>query len=271
MSRLQVLVAAMHQSDLSLYHKMNLQSDAIIANQCGENSVLVRTIDGHEVKLISTDTIGVGRNRNIALLAADADILLFADDDTVYYDGYAEAVLRAFQEAPKADLMVFGIDFTKNGEVYKTRGVTKGRKRLWNSMRYGAGVLAVRRQSLLRANVPFSLLFGGGCAFSCGEDSLFLADCLRRGLRLYADPFVLGACAKDTSTWFSGFHQKFFYDKGVWIAAAFPRTKHLMKLYFLLRLKNSTDLPMGEMLRQMNRGIRAYPFLRPYTDSRRTD
>ena len=266
MSHLQVLVAAMHQSDFSLYNKMRLQSDAIIANQNGENNVSVQTINGHEVKLISTDTTGVGRNRNIALHAADADILLFADDDTAYYDGYAEAVMQAFRNQPDADLMVFGIDITRNGEVFKTKGVTKGRKRIWKALRYGTGVLAVRRQSILKANVFFSLLFGGGCVFSCGEDSLFLVECLRRGLKLYADPFVLGASAKDTSTWFAGFNKKFFYDKGVWIAAAFPRIKHLIKFYFLLRQKKSTDLSAGEMLRQMNRGIRAYRTLRPYTE-----
>lgn len=264
MSRLQVLVATMHRNDFSIYRKMNLQSDAIFANQNGENDVATEEIDGHSVTMISTDTVGVGRNRNIALLASDADVLLFADDDIVYYDGCADAVLRAFAEQPKADMMVFGIDFAKNDAVYKRRNVKDGRIRPTKALRYGACVLAVRRKSLLRANVFFSLSFGGGCPFSSGEDSLFLVDCLRRGLKLYGNSFVLGKCAKDSSSWFEGFGEKYYYDKGVWIAAAFPKTKHLLKWYFWARLKNDTDLPAGKVLRLMNCGIRAFRMQRPF-------
>lgn len=266
MSRLQVLVATMRQSDFSLFRKMNLQSDAIFANQNGENSFAVEEIDGHRVTMISTDTVGVGVNRNIALLAADAEILLFADDDTVYYDGYAEAVLRAFDQQPDADLMVFGIDFTKNDAVYKRRSATEGRKRPWRALRYGAGVLAVKRTSLLRANVSFSVLFGGGCIYSSGEDSLFLVECLRRGLKLYGDPFVLGKSAKDASSWFEGYGRKFFYDKGAWIAAAFPKTKRLMKLWFFLRFRKLSELPQKTQLSLMKQGMRNYPKLVPYEE-----
>lgn len=264
MSRLQVLVATMHRNDFSIYQKMNLQSDAIIANQNGENSVATERINGHSITMLSTDTIGIGYNRNVALLAADADVLLFADDDIIYYDGYADAVLRAFEEQPKADMMVFGIDFTKNDAVYKRRNVKNGRIRM-KALRYGACVLAVKRKSLLRANVCFSLLFGGGCSFSCGEDSLFLVDCLRRGLKLYGNSFVLGKCAKDSSSWFEGFGEKYYYDKGAWISAAFPRTKHLLKWYFWLKQKRKTDLPAGKVLNLMNRGIRGFRMQKPFS------
>ena len=36
---LQVLVATMHQTDHSLLEKMNIQSDAIVVNQCNRNEV----------------------------------------------------------------------------------------------------------------------------------------------------------------------------------------------------------------------------------------
>ena len=267
MGRLQVLVATMHQKDISLYKRMRLQSDAVVANQNGENAVSTYIIDGNKVEMISTDTIGVGCNRNIALLAADADILLFADDDISYYDGYKDAVLRAFEQRPNADMIVFRVDFSKNNVIYERSSVTKGRIRLWRALRYGACALAVRRQSLLKANVWFSQLFGGGCAFSSGEDSLFLVECLRRRMKLFSDPFVLGNCATDTSTWFRGYNQKYFYDKGIWLAAAFPRTKHLMKWYFWLKMQKKTDLPACEALRLIKRGIRGYRKQEQYCDS----
>lgn len=265
MMRLSVLCTTTDQNDLSKFKTMNICSDVIFANQCGRNETVTTSLEGHKVTLLSTATRGVGLNRNLALMAADSEIVLFADDDMTYYDGYAEAVVRAFDELPKADLLAFSVDFVKNGQIIKKRHNPVKRLHFWNSMKHGACVLAARRSALMQARVCFSPLFGGGCIYSSGEDSLYLLDCLRRGLRLYSHSYVLGACSKDSSSWFTGYHEKYFYDKGAWIAAAFPRAKHLMKLYFLLTQKKSTDLSAGEMLRQMNRGIRAYRTLRPYT------
>jgi hypothetical protein len=51
-------------------------------------------------------------------------------------------------------------------------------------------------------------------------------------LHIYAYDYVLGKCAKDSSSWFSGYNEKYFYDRGALVACAFPKTKHLMKWYF---------------------------------------
>ena len=44
---------------------------------------------------------------------------------------------------------------------------------------------------------------------------MFLHDCLKRGLRIYADTTLLGKEVYRQSTWFSGYHEKFFLDRGV--------------------------------------------------------
>ena len=94
-----------------------------------------------------------------------------------------------------------------------------------------------------------------------GEDTVFIADCLRAGLKAYSYDLVLGTCAKDSSTWFSGFNEKYMFDKGAWVAAAFPRTKHLMKWYFIYRFGKKTDLPLSRVIGCFNRGIRAFATL----------
>ena len=52
--------------------------------------------------MITTTTHGVGINRNLALFYATGDILLLADDDMVYADGYPEMVRKAFADWPDA-------------------------------------------------------------------------------------------------------------------------------------------------------------------------
>ena len=74
----------MNQADLSIAEKMNIRCDAVIANQADREEITNKETDYGVVKMVTTPTRGVGLNRNIALLAADADVLLMADDDVVY-------------------------------------------------------------------------------------------------------------------------------------------------------------------------------------------
>lgn len=261
MMNLEVLVAAMGQTDCSLADKMNLNCPAVIANQCGRW--------GYEeqgsVRMISNDTKGVGVNRNLALELARGDILLFADDDIVYYDSDLRGVTDAFRQFPDADVIFFAVDMTKNGQVFDKRRNKARRVYLWNSLRYGACRMAVRREAIVKKRLRFSTLFGGGCLYCSGEDTIFIRDCARAGLKMYSHDYVLGACAKDTSTWFRGYTPKYFFDRGAMIACAFPRAKHLVKWHFALKLTKKSGTPLMRILRLMNDGIRAFATLTPYT------
>ena len=232
--RLQVLVATMHQQDVSLAGRMNIRCSAVLANQADREEITVADTPYGRMKMITTATRGVGLNRNIALLASDGEYLLFADDDVVYYDDMVQSVVNAFEDNPDADVLVFGIDILKNGEIARRQEKPK-RLHVWNAMRYGTYRIAVRRSAWLRGNMMFHQCFGGGCAFSAGEDSLFLKSCFDKGLRVYAHDYVLGTCCKDTSTWFTEYGEKYFYDKGVLVRHLFPRLHCLMAMYFAVR------------------------------------
>lgn len=261
----EVLVATVDRSDMELYHTMNIRGSALIANQCGQWQFRQQRLPAGTVRMLSSDTRGIGINRNLALMESDADIVLFADDDIVYNDDALTGVAEAFRQLPDADVILFGMDMTRDGEVYERRRHPLKRLRLHNSLKFGAARMAVRRSALRKHNIWFSTLFGGGCTYGSGEDSLFLRQCLRCGLKVYSHPHVLGRCAKDRSSWFTGYNEKFMFDKGAWVACAFPGTKHLMKWYFLWRFFGRSQLSPRQMLRWMNRGIRAYKTQTPYT------
>lgn len=259
---LEVLVATMGQQDCSLAEKMNIKTAAVIANQCGRWGY--DESDNGRVRMISTATKGVGINRNLALELAKGDILLFADDDMTYYDGTLQGVVEAFQQLPDADVIMFSVDMTRGGEIYERRRSPVRRAYLWNSMKYGTYRIAVRRQALQKHNIWFSTLFGGGCQYGCGEDSIFLRDCFRAGLKAYSHSYVLGKCAKDSSSWFKGYDEKYFFDRGAMLACGFRRTKHIVKWYYIWKFSKKTNLPLGTVIREMNRGIRGYRELRCY-------
>ena len=260
---LEVLVATMEQKDLSIVDKMNIQTGAVIANQC-ERWDYAESSDG-KARMISTKTRGVGINRNLALQLAKADILLFADDDIVYYDGALQGVLDAFEQFSEADVIFFGIDMTRNGEVFDKRRNLSRRVYLWNSLRYGAARMAVRRSAFIKHRLTFSTLFGGGCPYGSGEDTILIRDCFRAGLRVYSHSHVIGKCAKDTSSWFTGYNEKYFYDWGALLACLFPKAKCLLQWYFALKFRKKTGKQLKVIMHQMRRGMRGFQSLEPYT------
>lgn len=71
----QVLVATMHQEDHSLLQKMNIQTNAIVCNQCGRNRFESFEYKGHSIRWLSFAERGVGLNRNNALMRAVNDVV----------------------------------------------------------------------------------------------------------------------------------------------------------------------------------------------------
>ena len=254
--KLEVLVATMHQTDFSKVAEMNIHSDVVFANQADRQDYDETVIDGHRIRMITTDQRGVGRNRNLALLYAEGDYLLFADDDMVYADDYAEQIVQAFESMPEVDIFVFAAEYSKNGVVYEIDHHALARLPYLKSWKYGTVAVAARRKSLERANVWYHMQFGGGCIYSSGEDSLFLNDCYKKGLTVYTNPYCIGECKKDSSSWFRGYTEKYFLDKGCWLSVALPRVCRLavFPLAFKWRALNP-DFGMWKIARLMWQGI----------------
>ena len=264
--RLQVLAVTMHREDLAIAEQMNIRCDGLIANQADREETITCDTPHGRWRMITTATRGVGRNRNVGLDAADGDILLLSDDDVVYRDDMPTEVLKAFGDCPQADVIIFGMDMVRDGQVFETRSEPHRRVRVWNAMKYGTYRIAIRREALLRTNIRFHESFGGGCPFSAGEDSLFIKSCLDNGLRIYTHPYVLGTCCKDRSSWFVGYNDKYFYDKGVLVRHLFPRTAYLMALYFAVRFKRDTHVGVWRRLRLVYAGVRGGKQMIPYSE-----
>lgn len=260
MSKIEVLVACMHQKDDSLYKEMNLSTDAVFSNQGSEFFYREYTEDnGCSLKLISTADRGVGKNRNKALMFASGEYIVCSDEDMIYVDNYAEIIENAFKKCPKADIFVFNLEILNQLTPRRKSGSKFKRIRLWNSMRYGAAGITVKRSSLEKACLSFSVLYGGGAKYSSGEDSLFIRDALRKGLKMYYCPEVIAKVKQEESTWFRGYTEKFFIDKGVFLANAFPLLKHLFIYYFAYRMRNlSEDFGFAKICKLMRKGFKEF-------------
>ncbi len=252
------MVVTVDRHDLSLLERMNIQTDARIGNQSDFEATEQVAYNGHTVTMYSTTERGVGKNRNLVLDRSAADVCILADDDMRFVDGYPDLVREMLLKAPEADLWICNL-IEKHPRRYVNRKFR--RIRPWNYARYGAARIVVRRESLARAGLRFSLLFGGGARYGSGEDTLFLKNCLKKKLTLVAVPYAIAEIDQEAaSTWFTGYDPKFFHDKGALYAALSPKTAPLYCLRYLLKYhrKYRADMEFGQAFRYMREGIREY-------------
>ena len=256
-SRMQMLISALNENVTTLAAKMRVECDAIIINQCNENAYSEYHYDHHLMKCFHSSERGVGLSRNMALENCDAELCMFADEDIVYDVGYYNAVLRAFNELPLADLILFNIKQSEGRVTYQNHGY--GRVRWYNYGRYPATSIAARTKKLKEAGIKFSLLFGGGARYSNGEDSLFLHDCLQKGLRIYYTPVRIGVEMPRPSTWFEGYTDKFFRDRGVLYHYLYGSMAKPLALRFLINNHSSvcSERKLGECYALMKDGIKS--------------
>lgn len=254
--KIEVLASAVEQNLTELVAKMNIHTDAVLVNQCGRYDYTEIPVSDGTVKCLSMPERGVGLSRNTALLHAGGDICLFSDEDIVLKDDYEKEILRAYRELPDADMILVNVKVAPARRTYWNGDIHRVSYR--NYGRYPAYSITAKRDALRRANVYYSVLFGGGAKYSNGEDSLFLRDCLKAGLKIYAHTVCIGEETERESTWFSGYHEKFFKDRGVLYHFLYGKMAFLLSFRFLWvhRTEMCREIPLRKAFALMRAGIR---------------
>lgn len=252
---LELLISAVNAEPEKLIEKMKVSSNAVLINQCGHDE----KDELGNVRVFSYAEKGVGASRNRAIENSKGDILLFSDDDIVYDEGYEKKVLDEFAKHPEADGLFFNIRVNENRRTYWN--IDFKRVHIWNGGRYPAYSIAVKRDKLLKAGVKYSHLFGGGAKYSCGEDSLFIKDCLKAGIKMFRTPVEIGeevSRESGESTWFTGYNEKYFFDRGVLYHFLYGKLAWAMGLRYVY-LKRATmckDIPWKKAYKILRDGIK---------------
>lgn len=254
--KIQVLVSAVEQNMAALVEKMNINTPAVVVNQCDSYGYEEMEHNGAKIQCFSMQERGVGLSRNTALLHADAEVCLFSDEDITLTVDYAKEMEKAYREIPDADMILFNVKVSPKRKTYWNTDIHRVNYR--NYGRYPAYSISGKLDSLRRANVGYSLLFGGGAKYSNGEDSLFLRDCLRAGLHIYTHTICIGEEKERESTWFHGYTQKFFHDRGVLYHFLYGKLAKPLAWRFLWvhRQEMCREISVGEAYRLMKDGIR---------------
>lgn len=259
--KIQVLLATMFFQDEEENYltDMNIQTDIIIGNQCDITKDEFVDFNGYNVKILSRNERGVGKNRNLALFNSDADVVVFADNDIHYYDNYKSIIEEYYNSHPKADVVIFNFkEILKDGSHdINTKNKKAGLRDL---TKFGTHAITAKRASIIKNRISFSVLFGGGATYSCGEDSLFLKDCHSKGLNIYLCDKTLGEIIPRKSTWFNGITEKYVYDKGALFKAMKPKLYLPVIIYHAVkhRTKYREFGPLKLIIKTMLKGAKGY-------------
>lgn len=255
----------MNQCDFSKIEEMNIHSNVVFANQCNKTSYEEINFDGNTAKMISTMTRGVGINRNLGLCYADADICLLADDDVRYYDDVETIVLKEFEDNPQADVFIFHLDTDSKERNLEKYSVTR-KIHIWDRHPWGAVRIAFRLDRIREKNIWFSTLFGGGATFPCGEDSIWIEQAIKSGLRFYVSSKTIGLVSCQESSWFTGFDEKRFFAIGALYSVLYKHTFKIWSLYFIVRTSKLSNLSMREKMRWIEKGRNAFKQKRSFEE-----
>ena len=190
-------------------------------------------------------------------MRASADIIEFADDDMEFYSTYKEDVISEYRKHPEADVILFSNNcLNKDREPYKVDKF--GKVNRIEAVNFGGARITARRNKLLYNNIYFSLLFGGGAKYCAGEDTTFIQDCIKAGLNVYKSPIVLSSMKQETSSWFTGYNDKYYFDKGALLERNFPKISYLGAYIKSYQHRKESGFTFNKLCKLYKNGIADY-------------
>lgn len=207
--KLELLLSCMHQKDGSLVHRSGITGDALMINQCDREEESSFPTEHGTGRIICTKDRGLTRSRNMAIEAATGDVCLLCDDDEQFVADYETAILDAYKSLPQADVVIFKMK--DRPPSFPDRVM---RLKFPKTMKVSSWQISFRRESLLRSGVRFDELLGAGTGNGAEEELKFLRDCQKANLKIYYVPTEIASVGQTVSTWFQGFDEAFFINRG---------------------------------------------------------
>ena len=252
--KLEVLMSCMHQADDELVRKSRITGDVVVINQCDRDGYDEYPTPTGRARMFHTTQRGLTKSRNMAFARSQADICLLCDDDETLETDYEARILEAYDELPQADVIVVKIRNWRNALGEQTRQI-----RFPQTMKVSSIQISFRRQSLLDQGIRFDELLGAGSGNGAEEELKFLTDCEKAGLKIFFVPVTVAALTSEESTWFGGFTEIFFENRGATTRYILGTGLALLyAVYYIIRKRNlyRKSITPARALRATFRGIR---------------
>lgn len=251
---MEVLLSCMYETDDTLVRVSKITGDAIVISQGDWEGYREFGTKSGMARMFFSRERGLTKSRNMAIRESNGNICLLCDDDEVFVDGYEERILEAYRKLPQADVIIFKMINRTPSFPDKVRPL-----RFPQTMKVSSWQISFRRERILEKGIWFDELLGAGTGNGGEEELKFLTDCEKAALRIYYVPTEIAQVSQTSSTWFNGFTERFFenrgattrYILGLWVASFYA-------VYYIVRKRRlyRQSLAPSAALKATFRGIR---------------
>lgn len=144
-----------------------------------------------DVSLYAYNGRGLSANRNMALEKAQADIVMFLDDDTRLADNAFEIIFNTMEQHPYLDVAFFCAS-TYTGKALKQYPTEEFDITAMPQTYTISAIEMVARRTSLQGRVRFDERFGLGTRFlTCGEEDIWMVDAQKAALKMHYFPLKI--------------------------------------------------------------------------------
>ena len=154
--------------------------------------------DTPQTKLVELKSRGVAKSRNAALKYASGKYLIFGDDDITFDELGISQLVNYFEAHPECAI-ISAQTTDETGTLRKTYPTKEAKLTKYNSAKAATYEIMVRLDAIRGANISFDENFGAGADNYLGDEYIFIADALNRGLAGVYLPIRVAIHPKDSS------------------------------------------------------------------------
>ena len=209
---------------LIVHQQDNYQDDEAVT------SLKEKLRERSDIRIVEANHSGLSKSRNTCIENATAEIVLIADDDIEYSEGFVATILNFF-DCNSCDVATFMITSSGSSAHRRPYRSLPHRHNAVSILSVSSIEIAFRLTPVKRNKISFDERFGLGSSYPISEEAIFLKDCLSRKLKLISVPrTIVRHQHKSSGTDWS--NEKAWFSKG----AVFRRMYGPLGILFVFAL-----------------------------------
>lgn len=262
-SDVEILIATMNKDSLDFLlpifpfsHFSNFQ--ILVINQTEKEKILISSYPN--VRVINSFEKGLSKSRNLALDNCTGKILVIADDDIVYQEGFTAKIITAYNKFQEAVAIHFCAVNSNWNFIKKYSPISIGDLNTFDIFNVSSIEMTLNKAILDSVGIRFDENFGLGSPFEMGEEAVFLFDLKRKNKQLVYEPQIIVKHEALTTSNKKNLVER-YYIQGALLTRIFKNNYIFwlfIKLFFDLKQKKLKFRSLAAVLKSAKQGHRKF-------------
>jgi glycosyltransferase involved in cell wall biosynthesis len=176
---------------------MRADQEVLIIVQNPDGVAHLAPPERQDVRVLHLEGTGVAKSRNAAIANAQGKYLVFADDDIVFDLDSLDTITGHFEKCECS--LVLGQAVDPQGVLRKKYPTEVQWLNRFNSGRAATYEMVIRVADIDNEDIRFDENFGAGATNYLGDEYIFIADMVKRGLKAHFLPITMATHPTESS------------------------------------------------------------------------